>query len=373
MQNSSELPPFYISLHRPYNQPLKTTRWVCEFINLSKGKFKSSEINVMFHLYLINKLHRLYNKQVPSDYYGLNSKSAVDSVYNQLKDFSKKEKIKYILDIVRNERSEGSQKQIYSTYKAASYYVNFSKEKLELIDNKNRLTEYGKELLKLKSRPGYSNLSSNEKVFYFERLIKNDFLILISYCFFKKLEIKYKIKDIGSIHYDFLDKSFGIRHFNYTKTSLDNYNTVRSHWINLIDMLDSRNNIRKKYLHLISENKEFKTWYDDITSKLETYEKENFKSSQNYSNVKLKFETNYKKCLELKKEVLGFVNLHDIKVDMKISDSNFESFLNSFYEKEKSSKHIFFSNIVSSVDRRKRFIVRGVPVLKIKFKSNASK
>ncbi|TDP58862.1 hypothetical protein [Flavobacterium dankookense] len=373
MQNIIELPPFYISLHRPYNQPLKTTRWVCEFLNSKKENVKSSELNINFHLYLINKLHKLYSKNTPIDYNGLNSKLAIDSVFEHLSDLSKKQKIKLILDIVRNERNEGVERQIYSTYKAASYYVNFAKEKLQLIDSKSKLTKYGTELVNLKTRGSLFDLSSSEKLFYFNRLVQNDFLLLISFCLFNKLEYKYKLKDIGGNHYDFLDKSFGIRHFNYTKTSLDNYNTVRGHWINSLGVLDKRNKIRKKYMDVIFQNPQLKTWYNEINIKLDAYESDNFKNKQNYSNLKKKFEDNYKNSLSEKKDVLGFVNLYDLKDGIKISHANFEIFLNLFYEREKSSKHIFFSNIVSSIDRRQRFVVRGVSVLKIKFKSNANK
>lgn len=363
-----DYPPFFESLHRPYHQPLKATRWVCEFINSQKVNIKSSEVNLTFYLYLINKLYVIYNKSEVEDYHGVISKFAVDSVYNHLHRLSKTGKKEKILNILRNDRFDEVDKQIYSTYKAASYYVNLSKDKLKLISDNNQLTEYGNNLLSIKSKNNLIKLSSIEKEFYFERLLENDFLLLMTLCLFKGLEFKYKFLDSDNNYFDFVNKMYNIRHFLYNNQSLSNYNKVRSFWLETLDVLDKRNKIRKKYLQIIEANSTLSKWYYEIQDKFTKYEKDNFKSNRNYENLKSQFSENYDKCLTQGKDVLGFVNLYDIKDNLRISHENFQKFLNTFYELEKSKSHIFFSNIVASIDRRKRFIVRGTSVLKIKYK-----
>lgn len=148
----SSLPPFFESLHRPYHQPLKMARWVCEYINSRKNKIQASQLNVDFYLYALNKLKKIYSIVSDTEYPGLISRTAVDSVSEKFYGLSLKSKRELIQSVLKSERILSVDKQIYSTYKAASYYINLAKEKLELIDNKNRLTQYGENLLSIKSK-----------------------------------------------------------------------------------------------------------------------------------------------------------------------------------------------------------------------------
>ena len=61
-----------------------------------------------------------------------------------------------------------------------------------------------------------------------------------------------------------------------------------------------------------------------------------------------------------------FVNLYDIKKDLRMSFENFEKMLNDYYEHERKNQLILFSNTVTSIDKRKRFYIRNKPVVKIK-------
>ncbi len=78
----------------------------------------------------------------------------------------------------------------------------------------------------------------------------------------------------------------------------------------------------------------------------------------------------YRKLFEEKYESkktqssLEYVNLYDLKNSIR----NFELFLNIY----KHDKKPWFSNIVSSIDNRKRFIIDRYPALKIKLMSNVS-
>lgn len=357
---------FIHSLHRPFNQPLKAVRWVCIFINSRKTSVSSSLLNIEFYLYLIGNLNREFKQHSLSEYNGIPSKESIVEITNYISGLTKKQKIDLIQKSLKGERELAIEKQVYSTYKAASYFMNMAKDKFFLIDSKNRLTEDGKELLSI--RAGFFSYSEAEKLFYFKKILDCDFHLFISLCYFIKLSFKYDYKDYIGLQFEFLDKFYQIRHFNFTSQSLDNYNTVRSFWIQILGVLDSRKIIRQKYLKIIFENPLFKLLNEDIVSQISVYEKTYFKPQKILFTNKNKFLTIYNKRVKNGNEELGFVNLYDIKEDMRLSFESFESLVNKFYEQEKGKKHIFFSNIVSSIDRRKRFNVRGISVLKVKIK-----
>lgn len=367
----NSIPDFFISLHRPYHQPLKATRWVCRFLESRNTKIKSSELNIRFYLYLINFLNKSYSDNEPESYLGLPSKTAIDKVNEFVSGKTQKQQIKDIQDALGKSTREGIEKQIFSTYKAASYYVNLAKDKLGLIDQKNNLSIYGKELLEIRSGTGLFEYTRNEKKFYLKRLLKTDFVPFVSLCLFNRLAVRYKIKDsreLADLNFDFLDKFCNIRHFNYTNISLENYNTVRNYWIDKLDALGKSRMLKKSVIKLIEDDLELSNWYDKLLEDFRSYEQIYFKDQKTYLTKKVKFETRYSECIDEGKVDLGFVNLFDIKETLKMSHENFEIFLNKYYEQEKGRRHIFFNNIVNSVDRRKRFYVRNVPVLKVKIK-----
>lgn len=356
---------YYIpSLHRPFNQQLKTARWVCEFVSNSKTKITASTLNINFFIYLIKILNKEYKKTKLTEYNGLPSESAVNSVYKFINCNSKDVLMEEIPLIIQN-RNTSLDKQIYSTYKAASYFINLAKDKFNLLDQKNNLTENGKTLIRFKAP--FFKLSSKEKEFFFLRILEVDFHFFISNCFFSKLQKKYALKDVNLEQFDFLDKFYGITHFNFTSASLDNFNKVRIYWIKELNVLDTKGKIKKKYLKLISDSK-FKLLFSEINERFELYENENFKARKKYIERKKKFLEIYKSCLDKNLSELGFINLYDIKINMKISLENYQLFLEKFYEQEKANYNIFYNNTVNSIDRRKRFYIRNRPVINIKIK-----
>ena len=78
------------------------------------------------------------------------------------------------------------------------------------------------------------------------------------------------------------------------------------------------------------------------------------------------FYKSYKNNLNIQKDKSGFVNLYNICSDMKMNYAKFNAFISEFYESERLKKNIYFINIVSTIDQRKRFYIRKTPVLKIK-------
>lgn len=83
-----------------------------------------------------------------------------------------------------------------------------------------------------------------------------------------------------------------------------------------------------------------------------------------YAKTKAEFERRFDELSKTSFCVCGYINLHDLRKGIR----HFELFLNAYaYDRGAS-----FSNVVWSVDRRKRFIVNGKPVLKIKIHKRTS-
>lgn len=356
---------FIASLHRPFSQQLKTTKWVCNYIASNKNKIASSFLNLGFYYYLINLLYKEYQIATPEEFNGLPGDAAILNIHQYLKSKSKKQFIAEIPEIIKC-RTTPLEKQIYSTYKAASYYVNLAKDKFGLIDDKNNLTEDGCYLIELRSN--FYRLSTLEKDFFFKKILQADFHLFITHCLFAKLEKRYNLKRTIEDQTEFINKFLSIRHFNFTSASLENYNIVRGYWADTLGVLDASCNIKKKYLNIITENKEFSKLFIELTRLFSVFEKDNFKIKKKYLENRNKFLKGYKACLKTNINDLGFINLHDIKGTMHISAENFQLFLNDFYESEKNNLNIFFGNTVNSIDRRERFFIRNRPIIKIKIK-----
>ena len=356
---------YITSLHRPFNQQLKTCKWVCAFIKASKKPYTASTFIPEFYFHLIDVLYRQYQKDVPASFNGLPSDVAVNNIYDYIHQISKKTFLDELPSIIRS-RKTGLEKQIYSTYKAASYYVNLAKDKFGLIDNKNKLTTKGQELMDIRS--SFFTISKIEGEFYFERILESDFHLFITRCLFLRLEKKYELRNTIDEQGEFIIEHLKIRHFNFTSASLSNYNVVRNWWVESLGVLDANGNIRKKFFELISKNPDFFPRYEELRNHFKKFENENFKAKTTYLKRKHQFFTLYKQNLKKGKSDQDFINLHEIKSEMRVSSPNFQKFLVEFYENEKGIKNIFFSNTVNSIDTRERFFIRNRPVIKIKIK-----
>ena len=88
-------------------------------------------------------------------------------------------------------------------------------------------------------------------------------------------------------------------------------------------------------------------------------EKETFpKSNQNWKQI------------AKSEDKSNFVNLYDICKEMKMGYEKFQIFLTHFYQEERLVSNIFFINIVSTIEQRKRFYIGNAPVMKIKITKN---
>lgn len=358
-------PIFITALHRPFNQQLKAARWVCNFVDNAKAPVSSSGLNVNFFYYLINFLHKNYNIYTPEEFNGLPSKAAVDSVHAYIQGRGKKNFIAELPNVLKS-RNTAVERQIYSSYKAASYFVNMAKDKFGLINDKNKLTAHGSQLLGF--RAPVFKLSIAEKEFFFRRILDADFHLFITHCLFAKLEKKYHLKKSVDEQLEFIDKFLDIRHFNFTSASLENYNIVRDFWAESLGVIDKQAGIRRKYMSVIQGDSLYQKEYVELSALFGKFERENFRAKSNYLKKKEEFLSAYHKIIKSNINDLGFVNLYDIKEKMHISFERFQEFLTSFYEQEKSSINIFFNNNVNSIDRRERFLIRKRPVIKVKIK-----
>lgn len=357
-----EFPVLY-SLHRPFHKPLKSTKWVCQFINTFESnnrRVKPSTFYNDFFFYLLKQLNKEYRKNI-TDIEGVPSIQTVKDVVEYFNTIKKDER-NIVLKKILEKRVTNLDRKIYTTYKAASYYINLCKEKLDLVDDKYRLNIYGKQLVSIRS--SFFELSNNEKLFFFERIFKNDGLLIITKCFSEKLKSKYSL---SNPHLIFIQDKYKINYFKFVQNSINvNYENVRSYWIETLSLLDKNNNIKKKYLGVINKNEEYKSLYVKIKADFEGY----FEDVLQFKNKLYldfeKIETLYKQ-LEIKGlHDLGFVNLYDIKKEFKISNERFQIMLNQYYEQKRKKKLILFSNTVSSIDKRKRFYIKNIPVIKIK-------
>ncbi len=183
------------SLHRSFNQQLKTSKWVCDFVSKSKRKIPLSDFNLEFYLFMINELHEKYKLIDIEAYNGLPSKLKVNSVFEFINYTKEKDLFEEIKTKIKK-RTTKLDRDIYTTYKATSYFINLAKEKFKLLNDKNLLTQKGEELIRYKST--FFNLTNKEKEFFFLRILESDFHIFISICYFIKLGKKYNIKDISN-------------------------------------------------------------------------------------------------------------------------------------------------------------------------------
>ena len=80
-----------------------------------------------------------------------------------------------------------------------------------------------------------------------------------------------------------------------------------------------------------------------------------------------KLEKAYLELLGEGKHDAKFVNLYDIKDLMHCSYNSLNRIIALYYEHKKEEKIVLFTNLVQSIDKRRRFFIKKhVPVLKIK-------
>ncbi len=356
---------FIGSLHRPFNTRLKTCKWVCSFAKTYRGaNFKND-----FFVHIVNYLQEFYQKN--DSVYGLPKKETIEVLYQYVANHQNiQEDLARFGDPQKKNDTE-IDKKLFSNLKAVSYYITLSKN-LDLIGSKFSLTKDGLVFANLRnSSKSFMSLSSREQLFLTTKIFENDLIPFLFSLHYYRLKKKYDPSDIEKEETDnlflkYLDSFLQIREFKYKQSSWRNYITVRESWIEDLDLLSKSYGLKPTYKKLIESNSEWMSAYQ-IISKIMIEFESNFKTLSKYHIFKKDLFLAYKR---IKKNMIfnniGYVNLYDIKDELKISFKDFESMLNRLTEDNNNRRKVFFNNIIAAVDHRKRFKVKNSAVLNIR-------
>lgn len=338
---------------------------MCKFIKdkNSNNEIPKSDFYVEFYVYLIKNLYNLYKKNPKESLtHGIPSFDSVKKSYDTIVGKSKERK-KRIINESLTKRDNEFEKSIFSTYKAASYFINLAKDKLEFVDHNNKLKDIGESLVSFRSND--FKLSKKEKEVLFSSIINNDFHFFISLSLLQKVQKKVNNLSIEEVHFEFLIEKFNIRHFRYTEASNEkNFSKVREHWITDLDFLDKNSNIKKTFLGIIVEEG-LEESYKKVKKLVDEYYKEKIVSKSKFQEKINLFVEIYKTT---PKNELGFLSLQDIAGQMNMGKNSFQIFISEFYESEKSKYNIFFNNVVQAISGRNQYFIRNRPVVNIRIK-----
>lgn len=298
---------------------------------------------------------------IPEQYAcGIPLQKNIDRAYATLYKIKKEEIAEFIHTIISKRGRNDEEKNIFSTYKETTYYINLARQKFALFDEKMQLSKVGKTLLS--SRKCYQcSISTKEERIYFKCLLKCDAHFFIPFCSIQKYT--QSIGKIKEIIFPYLKEKYNVTHFDYTTSSYNNYLVVRSSWLALLKVLNKNYNIKISFKRIIQSNIEFNSIYNDsvayfkyITTQLSRYEKD-----------KYLFLYNYRKMSRTEATVDGFVSLYKLMYAMHKSFKLMQVFLNLFFEKEHRGNYfIITSDIIASIDWKKRFTIGNAPALLIK-------
>lgn len=351
------------SLHRPYHCPLWIVKWVCCFYakraQLPKGYFLFDELNIDMYFKLLEWLMKYY----PIGCVGIPSIEAISAVIEYFDLIPLEERALTLKSVlVKSKREKGVETQIYSTYKAVSYYNNLAKDKLQFISNQEEFCCW--DYSSFRHFRFFCGILKNDRKAFINQLLKYDGHFLLSQVFLQKYAKKYGL-NIEDIVFDFMQKNYPIPRFDFVSHSHQNYYVVRKHWIEQLGLITPSGTPSSILNRCIIEDVHYSYLKNDILLKISQYIDDIRNKSVYLKHVDL-FYKSYKSRSKGIEDESGFVNLYDICMDMKMTYARFNSFIEDFYETERMKKNIFFINIVSTIDQRKRFYVRNTPVLKIK-------
>lgn len=346
-----------VSLHRPFHSPLWVARWVCEYLYFYKPKSTKNNINAAtFFLWYIYRLKKLYSKNENINEYI--SRKTIEEVCDYFNSFhSNASKLKKLEVILHKKRNDSIDKHIYSTYKASTYAINLAEDKLGLVAGVE-LTNVGKQL-HFYSAPN-TKIITADKVIFLRQILEKDFYFFVPYCL---LQTYYKMGfDLDKAIFDFSERYYPISRFDYTHCSHDNYTKVRMQWINQLGILTENNKLRQWVRNEIQNI--YSLQFDIIQKQIIEF----ISSKKKHSLRSARLDAMYQVYMTLlnSSEGSGYVNLYDIMTKMRMGYERFNSLLQLYYDERSRKENIFLINIIATMDVRKRFVVRGKPVMKIK-------
>lgn len=350
------------SLHRPYHRPLWIVKWVCCYYALrakcADGKFWFNDNIIDLYFKLLEWLYKSYPKQ--ND--GIPSREAVIAVHDYLWNHPVTLREEVLKDILSKERRQkGIETQVYSTYKAVTYFHNLAKEKLHIVRADGSFE--GWSAADLSTWRKSSTISKDDRLIYIMHILDNDFHFFVSQCLLEKYIHKYGLDPKETI-FDFMQQNYPLPRFNYNQRSHHNYYDVRRQWINLLRVITPSGSLTSGFKDVIQSNPKYSEEFNDINNKIADYTN-CMKGNQQFRQQVEEFYETYN-VVRRQGAVNDYVNLYDICTIMKMSYIRFNTFVGRFYESERTKRNIFFINIVSTIDQRKRFYIRETPVLKVK-------
>lgn len=350
------------SLHRPYHRPLWIVKWICYFYALraisKDGHFFYRDKIIDLYFKILEWLYLSYPKY--SD--GIPSQEAIMTVHDFFWDHPVTIRDIILKDILAKEkRRKGIETQIYSTYKAVTYYHNLAQEKLHIVRKDGSFGGWhAGDLVRWRKK---STISKDDRLIYISHILDNDSHFFMSQCLLEKYIHKYELDPKDTI-FGFMQQYYPLPRFNYNLRSHRNYYDVRRQWINLLKVVTPNGSLTSGFKEIIRSSPKYSEEFNDISNKIADYTN-CMKGNHLFRKQVEAFYETYS-VVRNKGAINDYVNLYDICTIMKMSYARFNTFVNRFYESERTKRNIFFINIVSTIDQRKRFYVRETPVLKVK-------
>lgn len=349
-----------IGLHRPFNMPLKSLVWVCRFSKGYKQK-RGHDFYLDFFLWMLTAITEHVDNFDELNAEGIVRPRNAQVIQCLFANCPYKE-VKEIVRATLTERATDDDKIIYSSYKNTSYYITLAK-KINLIDSRGNLSSIGEDLAKVRDY-NFFELADKHKQIVFRALCPDFFeqLIIIA----QGLQLIKGHKDLEGTFFRAYLKYYEDEGVIKYITSFDkNYFEVLRYWVNTLKLFKGAGTARKIYLEEI-ESLNLIGKYEDLISKTEDFFAGDFKKRIKLENQYDKIRGVYDYLQRDGQSDYGYVNLYDIKKSFRLSYDSFNELLNSYYTAYRHIEIILFSNTVSSIDTRRRFLVAGNSVLKIR-------
>lgn len=349
-----------VGLHRPFNKPLKSLVWVCRFTKKYSPK-KGQDYYLDFFLWMLEAICSHKDEFPVQNADGIVKYDNAQRVLSlfEYQDYSEiREKVRSVL----TERTTEEDRIIYSSYKNTSYYITLAK-KVDLIQPGTQLTPLGEELAGIRDYHFFA-LSDKHNDVVFRSLCPLFFDNLVIICRSNYYSRNYE-KLAESYFRTYLKKNEEEGAIKYITSFDDNYLEVLRTWVDTLKLSTGSGRLRHKYLKMV-DVMGLRTRYEELINNSEAFYKKEFqkfvKQEQQYDKIRKSYEYHYKKG----EAEFGYVNLYDIKKSFRLSYDRFNALLNSYFTEYRHKEIILFSNTVSSIDMRRRFIVAGNAALKIR-------
>lgn len=360
MEGQEKVESTVIGLHRPFNMPLKSLVWVCRFSKYYR-KRKGHDYYLDFFLWMLKAIIDHSDSYDEQNSEGIIRPQNAQNILCLFANYNYRE-LKALVRTTLSFRPDEADKVIYSAYKNTSYYITLAK-KVNLINNRGELTALGGELASVRDNH-FFKLSDKHRLIIFHALSSDFFDSLIIISLGQRLIRNNKeLSDSFFRAYLKYYESEGV--IKYITSFDKNYLEVLNHWVKLLKLITKIGTIRRMYLTEI-DCLGLKSRYENIVEKSKAFYSGDFRKRVKLEGQYDKIRKTYGSLNMKGQSEFGYVNLYDIKKSFRLSYESFNELLNSYYTAYRHLEIILFSNTVSSIDMRRRFLVAGNAALKIR-------